>query len=301
MWSAISSVVALVLVAALNIGLIAAAGGNMSPTTQVMTTALWALQAPIAAILIGARREKTEQDPATGAIIAAPAEAKGESVLALVVVFTVGVFVTMQLSTVVFGGVTFAKDYLVQSLCGLGHADRCAQIPQDAEGATQTTILIAGGMFSIIVGMVAFGVAGYRIGWRARRLAWLGALLVPVFVVIVMFVENLVSLSVMGMTEDSMLATLDPVTLALARAPLMGVGLVFGALGYLLSRRLNVTVRRYGRSVTRASPKRAKTTPAKLKAEFLTVLGFSAAEYELVVRRRQSVATAPTPEADIKT
>ncbi|GLK55293.1 hypothetical protein JOD31_000213 [Methylopila capsulata] len=286
MWTAISSVIALVLVAALNIGLLAAAGGELSPMAQVMTTALWALQAPVAAILVSARKK-----PEEGGVAVAPQIVTGESVAALVTVFSIGCFVAMQLGTFVFGGIVFLNDYLLASLCALGHADRCAQIAPDAAGSTYATILIGGGMFSILVGMIGFGVAGYRIGWRARRLGWLGAMLVPPIVIVLLFAENLVLLTFTSARDDSMLALLDPVTLALARAPLALAGLVTAGIGYGLSRRLNAPVRRYARSVAKASGRRPD--PGALKSAFLAVLGFRPAEHELLVRRRQAPEAAP--------
>lgn len=295
MWEAISGVIALVVVATINVGILKALGGpSDSPAGQILTTALWALQAPLAAIVLAARRDRKQEETKVAE------DAGGENAFALAVAHAVKIFVLVQVTSVGFAAAIFVKDRLTQSLCDSGHQDRCQQIPADGVGAATATTLIAGGVFVIVVALIAFGVSGYRIGWRAKRLKWLGALVTPLVGTLLLLAENLLSIWVAGGDIDSSLAGAGLLSLALARAPLFAGGLLTGLVGYALSLRVNAPARRYAFAVARAS--RRKAVPASaLKTEFLRVLGFSPDEYELVVRRRLEEAPPVAHEDVAKT
>lgn len=287
MWAAVASVVALVAVAILNVVLVTWIGGpDGSPIGDVVKQAFWALQAPLAALLIAARGERKEAETMAE-------DAGGANVIALVVVYAVAIFVAIQLIAFLFGAAVFFKDQLIEKLCALQHVERCLQIPPDSLGAGAATTLFAGGAFAIAAAMVMFTIAGYRIGWRARRFGWLGALFVPPLAALLMVGENLLSLFAFGPGIDASLGSLDWRQLMLARAPVGAVGVVFALAGWLWSLRLNRQARRYAFAVARASGRREGDAGA-LRSEFLTVLGFSPKEHELVVRRRQNGDNAAT-------
>lgn len=287
MGAAVCSVIALIVVAVLNVLLVAWLGGpDGSPLGDVIKQAFWALQAPLAALLIATRGDRKEAE-------AMAEDAGGVNVLALVILYAIAIFIAIQLIAFAFGAAVFFKDLLVDKLCALQHEERCLQIPPDALGAGAATTLIAGGAFAIVAAMIMFAIAGYRIGWRARRRAWIGAVLTPPLTALLMLGENLLSLFVFGPGVDASLGALDWRQLALARGPIGVAGIVFALIGWLWALRLNRQARRYAFAVARASG-RPQGDAGALRSEFLTVLGFSPKEHELVIRRRQNGDNAAT-------
>lgn len=281
MWAAIASVVSLVVVAILNVLVVATLGGpDGSPLGDVVKQAFWALQAPLAAVFLAARGERKEAEQMAE-------DAGGVNVLALVILYAIMIFVIMQVVSFSFGGAIFFKDWILGSLCASGHQDRCLQIPQDHVGAGATATLFGGGVLMIATAMICFGVAGYRIGWRARRFGWLGAILTPLLTALLMFGENMLSLFSFGAGGvDSLVENAGFLQLALARAAVGAIGVVPALIGWLISLRVNRPARRYAFAVARAS-RRPNRDASALKNEFLNVLGFSPKEHELLVRRRQ--------------
>lgn len=287
MWAAVCSVIALVVVAVLNVVLVAWLGGpDGSPLGDVVKQAFWALQAPLAALLVAARADRKEAETMAE-------DAGGVNVLALVILYAIAIFVAIQLISFAFGAAVLFKDPLIDKLCALQHVERCLQIPPDALGAGTATTLFAGGAFAIAAAMIMFMIAGYRVGWRSRRLGWVGVFLIPPLTALLMLGENLLSLYAFGPGVDVSLGALDWRQLALARAPIGAVGIVFALAGWLWSLRLNRQARRYAFAVARASARREGDAGA-LRSEFLTVLGFSPKEHELVIRRRQNGDNAAT-------
>lgn len=281
MWQAISGVFALVIVAMLNIGALFALGGpGENPASQVLTTALWALQAPLAAIFLNARKEKEDRQIAQ--------DAGGENVFALSITSAIKIFVLMQIASFAFGGAIFWKDFLTRQLCATGsHPEACAQVAPDQLGASAFATLTGGGLIVVVVAIIACGVVGHRIGWRARKWRWIGAVLPAFLVMLLMLLENFISTLAFGGDIDPTISRSSWLMLLAARAPVFVAGMVAGFIGLALSLRVNRPARRYAFAIARAS--RRKTIPATaVKAEFLRVLGFSPDAYELNVRPKKA-------------